>query len=296
MDFGALILTVVVLGFIKLFVLFFSVRIVYRLYGSVYQEHPKKLWYLLPKENVLEIRILWWSLVLFFFSEAFCGVETYILFQSSPYFGALHSFSASLGMGLFCLGMYIFLEKRLVQYGQNRCMMNRLCRDCSKIKNVECKMKIPILLIASMCLLVVVPLFFASTEIMEVNSSRFVLPFPAMNEWFELFKTSRTNYKPLNTVFFLPTSTQIIDYRIIPAIAGFFVVIGLFFVRGDREKIGLGFVSFGAGLLSYSYLQFITLRGTGDLLLGSFGHEIAEFWFLLFIAEFLKRIFVKKSI
>ncbi|MGK5086473.1 hypothetical protein WDW86_02850 [Bdellovibrionota bacterium FG-2] len=86
----------------------FSARILLRFYGAAFTSHPKKLWYLLPKEDLPEIRILYWSLICFFISELFCGIETYIIWQTSAFLRGVHAITSALGMVLFAFQVLEF--------------------------------------------------------------------------------------------------------------------------------------------------------------------------------------------
>jgi len=291
MELGALIFTVVIVGLLKALVLFICIRLLYHLFGAVYRERPRRLWYLLPRDNMPETRIIWWSLAAFFFSEAFCGVETWILLRSSRIFGALHSVSAAGGMGLFGWGIYLFLDKRAFHFAQAGCLARKLCHECPRTAGLACKMRLLVQLLAAILVIALLPLWMASTAPMVANASRFALPWASVNAWFAAWSNQSPHLRPLSVTFVISTSTQVIDYKIIPGLAAVLAITSLWLLRKNREHQALPMLAFAAGLLSFSYLQLVMYRGTGDALIGSLGHELTEFWFLLFVAEFLRRAF-----
>jgi hypothetical protein len=71
-------------------------------------------------------------------------------------------------------------------------------------------------------------------------------------------------------------------------------VITLFILIGRRIPFlpaEPALLAFSAGLLCYSYFELVLYRGTGDVFIGSLGHELGELWFVLITAEFLRRTF-----
>lgn len=118
------------------------------------------------------------------------------------------------------------------------------------------------------------------------------MPFQGIHRLYELFLAAISySPAPLTTTFFVSKSTQVIDYRIIPAVSAVFIIVGIYWLIKNRGKNALISVCFGIGMLSYTYLELVTTQLTGDLIIGSLGHELAEFWFLLIVGEFLKRAF-----
>ena len=114
MDLGSALLALFTALIVKVAVFIMAGWLLVRVYRSSYGVQPHKLWLLLPDESRPEIRVLWWSLVLFGISELTCGVEIYVLFRSSPILTGLHSVTSGLGMALFGLGMYMHLNRQLI--------------------------------------------------------------------------------------------------------------------------------------------------------------------------------------
>ncbi len=89
---------------------------------------------------------------------------------------------------------------------------------------------------------------------------------------------------------------QVIEYRILPAISALLAVAGIVLIRagGESETKGIRVTVFAFGLLAYSYFELALYRMTGDILAGAVAHEVAEFWFLIVLAEFLKESFARE--
>ncbi|MFC1705896.1 hypothetical protein ACFL59_03625 [Planctomycetota bacterium] len=299
MDLGAQIIAIVVsIGF-KVPIMTFAAVLLLRMYRAAHPVPPKKLWLLVPEESRLQFRLLHWSLVAFFFSEIFCGIETWILLQSNPVQRALHGVSSALGMGLLGAGMCLLVDQKLIHYGKARCALNQICQGCTIRDGGNCKLSPAALLAATFLLFAAIPPLFASTEIMLADPTSFITPFDSLNHWYDetlipLVMSLQPDYKPIGVAFYLPRSTQIIDYRIIPGVAAVVTCLGialLYAQAPDTKRRGLCTVAFAAGLLCYTYFELTLHRGTGDLFIGALGHEAGELFFLVLLAEILTRTF-----
>lgn len=299
MDLGAVIIALFVGLVVKVMVMVLGARIVLKLYQATYPNPPKKLWLLLPDEHLPEIRILWWSLVFFFVGEFTCGIEVYILLRSSAILAAIHSFVSSAGMGLFGLGMYLYLDKKMIRYGEPRCLANRMCLGCTFHEKEGCKFRVVALLVATFVAMVAVPPFFAPTERMAADTRKYILPFESLNNWYDQsvvpwLKAHVSSYQPTGEAYFLPASMFVIEFRVLPAIALAVSLVGIVLLRTRQELLGLRWVVFVVGMLCYTYLQIMLYPVMGDVLLGGLGHELVELWFLVISAEFLRRAFSQK--
>lgn len=265
-----------------------------RLYGATYGQ-PRRLWLLLPTESVPEIRILWWSLLLFFFSELTCGIEIYVLFRSNPVLGAFHALTSAAGMGLFALGFYRFLDRKLLRFGGNGCLVNRICRGCPVLEGMRCKFRLATLLLATFVAMATAAPMFASTARMTADTRRYMLPVPAWNAFYDErivpWLMAHYPYQPSGAAYFIPSSVLGIEYRMLPALALALEIGAIVLLLRDVLGAGVRMLVGGLGVLCYSYFELVLYRGTGDVILGSLGHEMAEFWFLVFTAELLRRSF-----
>lgn len=296
MDLGAGLIAILTALVVKGAVLILGARILFRLYKSVYREHSKKLWLLLPPDDLPEVKVLWWSLILFYISEITCGVEVYVILRSSAVFSGIHGITSGLGMGLFGLGLYGFVDRRFFRYGTTRCLANRICRGCTVEQEEGCKFRLVALLIATFAAMAAVAPFFVPVQRMYADTSRYILPFPSLNAWYDgtvvpWLVAHVPGYTPSGIAYYLPASELFIEYRIEPAIAMACAIAAIVLLRRSRYHAGMSALAFGAGMLCYSYLEMVLYRVTGDVLLGSLGHEVVEFWFLVFTAEFLQRTF-----
>lgn len=296
MDFGAALIGLVISMFTKVIIMAWAFKMILKSYKSLHQSPTKRPWLLVPASLREQFRPLYWSLIFFFISELVCGIEVYIVMQTSELYRAFHAFSSAIGMGLFALGIYQLIDDRILQYGTNRCVINRVCQGCTVIKGKKCEFQASILIAATFLLLASIPPQFAETSWMQAEPQRWLLPFPTLNSWYDTvlvpwLMNNVPGYKPIGAAFFLPTSTQIIDMKILPAIAGVMALVGGIIYWKGSLKNGIKLIVLSTGPLAYSYYELILNRVTGDLFLGALGHEIGEFLFLVLIAEILTRFF-----
>jgi len=296
MDLGAALIGLGIAMIVKVAVMILAGRILFRLYRSRHTSPPKKPWLLLPKEDTSEIRILWWSLVLFAASELTCGIEIYIIFHSSAILSGSHSILSGLGMGLFATGFVMLLDRRFLHYGEPGCIANRVCRGCTIGEAEGCKFRAVLLLAGTFVALAACAPFLAKVERMGADVTRYITPFGSLNAWYDgsvvpWLKAHYPDYKPSGEAYYMPWSAFYIEFRILPAIALVVAAAGIVLTFRRREVAGIRALSFAAGMLAYVYMELILYRASGDVLLGSLGHEIAEFWFLVFTAELLHRLY-----
>jgi hypothetical protein len=294
MDFGSALFALTAAFLVKGAVMVLGGWLLLRLYGAAWRRPPARAWLLLPAESLPEVRLLWWALALFAASELTCGVEIYVLFQSSAILSGAHAVTSAAGMALFALGLYLFADRRLLRFGGPPCLANRICRGCTIAQG--CRFRVVILLLATFLALAVAVPLFAPAERMNADTSRYVLPFPALNAWYDSsvvpwLEANVPGYRRSGVAYYLPRSVLFIEFRVLPALAlaGAVASVGLALRR--REAAALKVAAAAAGGLCYSYFELVIYRGTGDVLLGSLMHEVAEFWFLVFTAELLRRCF-----
>ncbi|MBI2898645.1 MAG: hypothetical protein HYY17_00500 [Planctomycetes bacterium] len=297
MNLGAILLTLAITVVVKLAVMVLGFRLILRLYGATAASAPKRLWILLPREHWPEVRVLRWALVLFFLSELTCGVEIYILFRSHPLLSGTHAVVSGIATGLFALGLFLYFDKKWLQYGGSACLGNRVCRGCTFRAPESCKFRTVLLLLATFVALAAVPPLFAPTARMYADPKKYILPFPALNAWYDRtaapwLQAHFPNYSdPSAASYSLPPSMWIIEFRILPCAAALLAVAGIALLLRRREVAGLRFVASALGVLGYVYLEVVLYPATGETLIGSLGHEVAELWFLIATAEFLRRAF-----
>lgn len=296
MDLGSALVAILIAMVVKVAVMVLAARMVLKVYRAVYVAPPKRLWLLLPDEHLPEVRILWWALVLFFVSEFACGIEVYILLRSSAVIGWLHGLTSGAGMALFAVGLAIYLDKALLMYGSAGCLGLRLCRDCTVHEDQGCKFLPLTLLCATFVVLAAAGAFFVPTDRLTADTSRYILPFPALNAWYDgvvepWLSAHFPSHRKGGAAYFLSSSVLVLEFRILPAVSGALAVAGIVLMRRRRGFPGALLAAAAAGMLCYSYLGIVLNRATGDILIGGLGHELAELWFLVITAEFLARCF-----
>ncbi|HAZ13458.1 MAG: hypothetical protein A2X86_13090 [Bdellovibrionales bacterium GWA2_49_15] len=295
MDLGAVLLALTVSIGLKIPIMLITAALIYRMFRSTQTSPPKKLWAVIPKEHRQEFKWLYLSLICFFISETFCGVETWILMRSDATMRAIHALSSSTGMGLFAVGLYLLFNKKVIFYAEKKCVLNKMCKGCTLLAGETCKFNSTVLIFGTFIFLAIFPPFFVSTDLLTADPTKFILPFTGLNSWYDLtlvpyLKTLDPSYKTIGVAFFLPTSTQILENKILPGIVGVIVVTGMMLFSSKKLKLklmGLNTILFGAGMLCYTYFEIILNRLVGDLFLGAIGHEIGEFVFLFLLTEFL---------
>ncbi len=297
MDLGAELLALLIVVLVKGAVLVLGSWLLLRLYQASYAKgHVRRLWLLLPDRDRPEVKLLWWSLVCFFVSELTCGVEVYILFQSSVVLSTVHAVSSAVGMGIFALGAYRFVDKKFIAYGQKRCLLNRVCMGCPVVGGGRCKFSLISLLGATFVGLMTFAPMCASTAQLSAHPERYILPFPALNRWYDgelvpWLQLHIPGYERSGIAYVIPESILVLEWKILPGIVLGLCVCAVVMMRLRKQVQGVHVFVFATGMLCYSYFQLILYRGVDDLLLGSLGHEVAEFWFLVMVVELLRRIF-----
>jgi hypothetical protein len=296
MDLGASLIALLTAGVVKVCVMIFGGWLVYALYGATHSEPGEKPWLLLPKDALPELRLLWWSLVLFCVGEATCGIEIYVIFRSSPWFSGIHALSSAFGMALFSLGAYLHLDKKLLRYGERGCHLNRICQGCAIATPAGCKFRRVLYLSAVFLILAAMAPFFAPTERMFADLSRWALPIESWNAWYDhsvvpWLQANVAAYDPSGAAYSLPPSMLVIEFRLLPSLALVLALISIPLARIGQETRAAKVLVFAAGILSYCYFELVLYRVTGDVLIGSLAHEIVEFWFLIAVFEFLRSSF-----
>lgn len=299
MDLGAALIAFTVSVLFKIPIMVFSATILVKMYKSKHRRPLSRPWLLIPEDQKTNYNIIYYSLILFFWSEIFCGIETYILMQSNVYGRIFHGLTSAFGMGLFAVGTFKLLNDKILHYGENKCIGNTICKGCTIQDKLGCKFHSTMLIILTFIVLACIPPLFAPVSIMYANPMKFILPFPAINQWYDLtlipfLKAHNPNYKTIGVAFFLPEMAQVVENRIFPVFSFIIALIGCIgFVRApsDKKLFPLLLSFFALGFISYTYFELILNRVTNDLFIGALGHELGEFFFLVFVAEFLTKTF-----
>jgi len=303
MDLGAALLALLTGVIVKLAVMSVTAWLLVRIYQSSYRpEQTKKLWLLLPKESLPEVRLLWWSLVLFAVSELTCGIEIYVLLRSNVVISSVHSITSASGMGLFALGFYLHFDKRSFGYGTAKCFLRKACRGCPVAQDPpeQCKLRVLLLLVGTfVALCALVPLLVSTSRIYG-DVSRYTLPFETLNRlWDQSFvpwvQSWMASYEPSGKAFYLPEAMLFVEFRVIPVAT---LLITLWAIQraraGDVRTSAKGLV-FSIGAQAYVYSELVLYRATNEAIIGSLAHEVMELWFLIFVAELLRRTFGNKA-
>jgi hypothetical protein len=272
----------------------FAGRLLVRLYGA--RHGQTRLYALVTRDDAAPARVLWWALVLFSISELVCGVEVYILSRASPILSSIHGVSSAAGMGLFGVGLYDVLDRKMVRFGTRACVGNRICRGCAVVAGQRCRFAPALLAMATLVVLAAILPWFASTDPVGADARKLILPFPALNAWYDghvvPWVARRLPWIDLTgESYVVPRSVFILEYRLLPAIAGAVAVAAIAVLRRGHERAGTRLLLLGTGALSYSYFELVLYQATGDGLLAGLGHEIGEFWFLVATGELLATLF-----
>lgn len=293
-NLGSTLVALLVAVVVKGAVMVFAGRLLPRLYGA--RHGQTRLYQLVPREDAPGARELWWALVLFSLSELVCGVEVYIPSQASPILSSIHGVSSAAGMGLFAAGLYDVLDRKMLRFGTRGCAGNRICRGCTVVAGQRCRFSPVLLALATLVVLAAVLPWFASTDPVGADARKLILPFPALNAWYDgsvvPWIARRLPWIDLTgQAYIVPRSVFILEYRLLPAIAGAFAAAAIVVLRSGHERAGARLLLVGAGGLSYSYFELLLYQTTGDGLLAGLGHEIGEFWFLIATGELLAALF-----
>ena len=88
-------------------------------------------------------------------------------------------------MALFALGCYMYLNRVLIRFSQPACIVNRICRGCTIREAPGCKFNRTILLIGIFVAMAAMLPFFAPTEALLADTSKYILPFESLNRWYD---------------------------------------------------------------------------------------------------------------
>lgn len=296
MDLGAALLAIFIGLVVKVAVMTGAGYLVARLYRPLRPSPRGRLWLLLPPEVLPEVRTLYAALILFAISELTCGIEVYVLLQSSAVIGWIHGLTSAAGMGLFALGLWSFFDKRLARFAQPGCLLRPVCRGCALAEPQGCRYRVLLQMAGVFVgLAATVPLFAPTTRLVA-DTRKYLLPFPSLNHWFDAvavpwLRDAYPAYDPSGVAYYVPSLTLVLELRVLPLVALAVALVGVLLAQRRQVARAVRWLVFAAGVLAYPYLEMVLYYGTGDVLLASLGHEVAELWFLAMTAEFLTRTF-----
>jgi len=296
MELGATLMALLVFVVVKGTVIGFSVWFVWRLRGSLREPPPRRPWLLVSRQSLPDVRLLWWGLALFLVSELTCGVEIYVIMHSSRVLSAIHSVTSAAGMGVFALGLFRFLDQKSLHFGSSECALGRICHGCTVGRPAGCKLSRVLALAAAWVGLAALAPLVSPTAEMVAQPQDYELPLPALNHWYDATLTPWLvahvpGYLPDHAPYVITSEMLVMELRIIPAVALAIGAVAVGYALRRSVVRAARLATFGAGVVIYSCFELVVYRGTGNTLVGSLGHELAELWFLLITAELLRRSF-----
>ncbi len=296
MDLGAGLIAILTSFLVKGAVMVLSGLLVARVWRAARAPAPRRLWLLVPAHEREDARVLAWSLALFAASELTCGVEVYVLTRSNAWVDGVHGVLSAAAMALFALGLYRVIDRKVLRFAGPECAAKRLCGACTVRAPEGCKLRLTILLSAAFVALAGIFVLLAPTARMEADLHRFALPLPALNAWYDRavvpwITAHVSGYEPSGKAYFFPESVFVLELRVLPVVATAMASSAAAEIARGRIGRGMERLMLAAGTLGYVLFELVLYRGTGDLLLGSLGHEVGELWFVAWAAELLRRCY-----
>ncbi len=300
MEFGSTLVALFLFGVVKIAVMVLCGVLLVRLYRAGWADRRRTDWVELPAEQRPALNLLLAALVAFAASELVCGVEVYVLMHATGWVATAHSLTSALGMALLALGVLVWFDDRMLRFGQPGCLVNRVCRGCTIERPEGCRYRTLQLLVVAFFLLTALPLLFAPTERMFSDPAPWALPFDGWNAWYDevvvpLLIDKAPGYDPTGMAYSVPPTQFLVEFRLLPLVSIGLGVAALLATVRRREVRGQQLLALAIGVLAYSWFQAGLYVVTGDVLLGSLGHEVVEFWFLVAFAEFLRRSFPARA-
>ncbi len=297
MALGSVILSLFISLGVKLWVTSISIWIVYQLGRATAPRGRRRHWVSIPDDQRGYLRIIWYSCVLFLISEITCGIEVWILLESSDPLTAIHSLASGLAIGLFAFGIFGYLDDNYFHLARRgKCFVASTCDKCTLGSSDRCKLGTIFQLLILFVPLAAVPPLLVSTAPNEVDLSQYQLPFESWNQWFDTsvvpwIYSVYPDYDPTGKDFTMPVIQQVMDFRVVPGLALVMGLVAIGLIRACRYSFGLRLGAAAMGVLSFSYLELIIYRTSTLVLLGALEHEVSELWFLIVLLVFLKRTF-----
>lgn len=298
MDFGAALMGLLIAFGIKLFVMIFAARLLFRLYRLSFVEAPRKLWLVIPEQERGRFRMLTWGLLFFCISEFTCGIEVYILTRSSLFFSWVHSITSTIAMACTAVGVFQLFDWKYFHMVDRSatCIAVKTCNVCTKRTSGECQYQFALLMTATLLLFMAAPVFFVSTAQIDADPRPYVLPFDSWNRWYDTQVIPWLNRNLSNVVtdgnaFFLPSGMLVLEFRILPLVSMLLAAFSIFSFLRKKEDEGIAALLLSFGSFAYVLFEAIIYGLTRDAIFGALVHESGEFLFLVMITNVLAKMF-----
>jgi len=297
MDLGSALLGLFSAVVVKGGVMVVGLWLLFKMGKAVLPSRPTTSWIHVPEDYRLEMKVVFGGLILFYIAELGCALAVLsVACPGAELFDVVHSVVSGVGMSVFGLGMYLYLDKKVLHYGDKLCLANRICRGCAIGEAAGCKFHNFIILLALFIAMVALLALWIPTDRVNLDPARVALPFESWNAWYDrvmvpYFRANVPGYEPGGKAYFIPESILFIEFRVIPAMAFLTLLVSIPYLVERRDGVALKLLILSIGLLGYAYLEIVVYRGTNDALLGSVAHEAAELWFLIALVVFLKLAF-----
>ncbi len=298
MDLGSALVSLLIAMVIKIFVMIIATRLVLILLGAIRGKNYLKTEISLEQSEVFEIKILFFSLFLFWISELVCGIEMYIILQTHYLLKIIHVFSSAFGMGLFLIGIFLIIDKRVLHvFNQDKpCFAISVCKGCTYRQKEKCSFELMYKLMLVLLFIATIPIFYASTEVQFADIEKYKLPFESLNNYYDtviipFIQKIYTGYEPGGKDLYIPYAQVFSEYRIIPVLTIILCLSTGNLLYFKRMLYSICTALFAVGIIFFSYFQMLTNYVTQDSLLGALMHEIAELWFLLLTIDILKKLY-----
>ncbi len=302
MDLGSALVSLLIAMVIKIFVMIIATRLVLILMGAIRSKNYLKTEITLEPSEVFEIKILFYSLLLFWISELVCGIEMYIILRTHYLLKIIHVFSSAFGMGLFLIGIFLIFDKRTLHiFHQNKpCFATSICKACTYRQGDKCSLELMYKFMLVMLFIATIPIFFASTEVQFADLAKYKLPFDSLNNYYDtviipFIQKIYPDYRPGGRELYVPYAQVLSEYRIIPVLTIILCLSAGILLYLKRFLYSICTALFAVGIIFFSYFQMLTNYLTQDSLLGALMHEITELWFLLLTIEILKKLYGYRS-
>ncbi|MBF0107078.1 MAG: hypothetical protein HQM16_17345 [Deltaproteobacteria bacterium] len=301
MYLGSALMAVFTVGIVKTAVMILSILLIYRTRRVLGGRPSDKLPLHIDQGDVRPLKILYYSFVLFFFSELCCSIEIYVFLGSSGVIGIMHSIFSAVSMGLFVAGLFCVLDKRLFCIFEpgKKCLGLKLCPRCSFHQDGFCHFGDFYRFILVFFILMSVPVLFASTGTIACDVIRYTLPFEGLNSFYDTvimpyLVRLAPEYDHSGKAFVVTALQLLFEYRLIPLLALLLFATSFLLFEIKKQQMSVSVCCFAAGMLLFCYFQLMLDYVTGDIILGGLIHELAELWFLIVIVMVLKRVYAKK--
>ena len=300
MELGSTLVALFLFGVVKVAVMVLAGVLLVRLLRAGWATPARIDRFTVTPQDRPALTLMLASLIAFAVSELVCGLEVYVFMHATGWVATIHSLTSALGMALLALGALTWFDRTLLRFGQPGCLMGRVCQSCTIEQPEGCRYRRLQLMIVTLVLLAALPLLFAPTERMFSNAAPWALPFDSWNAWYDdvvvpLLIERAPGYDPTGMAYSVPPTQLVIEFRLLPLVALALTLAALVVTARRREVLGQQLVALSVGVLAYCWFPAGLYVVTGDVLLGSLGHEVVELWFLIAFAEFLRRTFPAKA-